>query len=728
MIPLKNIRENDIYFADFETSYINEEQLLIGGSETVESRRQMINRERYVNVAGIMGLNDSDVTLIENGKDTLKDFIEYLIDIAKMHYEQAKKDKKKTYKKVVVYFHNLEYDFSYIQYYLCQKYNGLRQKTNNISYEELRDETGIYCSMIRINERLKENKYKTIKDKKYQKYYTDGTEMKKYKSIDIYFYDSYKIFPMSIANIGKTLGYYKDEYDYLKIRDYNYKLTDEEREYVKRDVLILQRFYKSVPIYSVEKMTLASNCMKHYKDISYPININGYNLTFEELFMQSKNDKFNKLSTFKGDKINEFKMYTWEHYCEKYQTGYCGGITQVNEMFQGKFIINKDYINSNKVIKELKQKGLPYIKTDKEEVIIDINSLYPSIMYTSKIPYGRPKIYVYPSDKFIKDNLKDKVIFCKIVDVYGNLKKNKMPIIPKNRFLKQGSSELYFKDIDGEIFYVNYEEFLLWKEHYNIDYYLIEECLIFDSVKDNIFKTYINKFYEMKKTSRAKGDKINEKISKLMLNSLYGKFGTNPNKKHQQIYYNGNEWVTLTNEQYYYIDDDGEKIYMDMNNKGEFIYPFLASAITSYARMFLINCIDKIPYDKFIYCDTDSIHFIDNDIYGLADFKRDGLISKDEMLKYSIEDKSLCSIYLAPKKYAYIDMKNKLNVKCAGLPNTAQENITNISEFYYGYTTCDKNAKKRIKGGIDLVPTLYQIKPPKDMKIQYNKIQDSIQV
>ena len=349
-------------------------------------------------------------------------------------------------------------------------------------------------------------------------------------------------------------------------------------------------------------------------------------------------------------------------------------------------------------------------------------------MYTAKIPFSRPKIISYPDEKFIKSNLKDKVIFCKIVDVYGDIKKNKLPIIPKSRFLKQGTNELYFKHIDGGIFYVNYDEFELWKEHYDIYDYLIEECLIFDCDKGNIFKTYIDKFYELKKTSRAKGDKVNEQISKLMLNSLYGKFGTNPYKKHQQIFYDGKDWQTLTNEQYYYIDDNGDKIYKDINENGEFIYPFLASAITSYARIFLINCIDKIPYDKFIYCDTDSIHFIDNNIYGLAEFERDGLISKDKMLKYSVEDKSLCSIYLAPKKYAYIDGNGELEVKCAGLPKKAKDNVTNITEFYYGYTTCDKNSKKRVKGGTDLLPTLYQIKSPKDKEINCKKIEDALQI
>ena len=732
MKKLTNIKENEIIFADFETSYINEEQITIGSAETIESRREMKKRERYVNVVGLMGIDDREVTLIENGEKTMQDFIDYLIARAKTLYKKSK-NKNGKYKKIVVYFHNLDYDWSYIQYFICNKYNGIRQKTNSISYDELRDEGGIYSGVISLSTEVKEKNYKKIKDKKYQKHYSDGEEIKKYKSIDIFFYDTYKLFPMPLRKMGEMVDHKKasDKYDVKKIRDYNYRLTEEEKIYIKSDVLIMQKFYKYVPSYSTDKMTLASNCMTYYKKLllDNPIIINGYKYTFEQLFMQDKNTNY-RVSTFLQDgRINERYRYTWNELCEIYQPGYTGGITQVNEIFQGKFVVNKDFIKSNEVIKEVRKKGIPYIKTDKKEVIIDVNSLYPSIMYTTKIPYGIPKIYTYPSEKFIKDNIKDKVIFCKIVGLSGELKDNKLPIIPKHRNLKQGTSELYHKTIFNKTFFVNYEEFLIWKEHYNIyNDYIIEECLIFDSVRDVIFKDYIDIFYEMKRNGRATGDKVMEKIAKLFLNSLYGKYGTNPKRKHIKSYYSENGWTNIINEQYYYKDENGEKHFEYIDKDGSFIYPFLASAVTSYARIFLINCIDKLPYEKFIYCDTDSIHFIDNDIYGLKEFKKDGLISKDKMMKYSIEDTSMCSIYLAPKKYSYIDAKGKLQVKCAGLPDDAKENIKNITDFYYGYTTTDKKSKQRIKGGYDLIPTLYQIKPPKEMKISYMKIDDAKQI
>ena len=43
--------------------------------------------------------------------------------------------------------------------------------------------------------------------------------------------------------------------------------------------------------------------------------------------------------------------------------------------------------------------------------------------------------------------------------------------------------------------------------------------------------------------------------------------------------------------------------------------------------------IDKIPFECFLYCDTDSIHFIDNEKYGLKDMIKDGLIHKTDLGK-----------------------------------------------------------------------------------------------
>ena len=118
--------------------------------------------------------------------------------------------------------------------------------------------------------------------------------------------------------------------------------------------------------------------------------------------------------------------------------------------------------------------------------------------------------------------------------------------------------------------------------------------------------------------------------------------------------------------------------------------------------------------------DTDSIHMIENDKNNLQTLTEKGLINKAELGKLDNENATRCSIYLAPKKYAFVDYDTENNkdtdliIKCAGLPDEAKKKITTIEQFYYGYETNCKLQRKFIKGGIDLAETKFRILRPKE--------------
>ena len=86
------------------------------------------------------------------------------------------------------------------------------------------------------------------------------------------------------------------------------------------------------------------------------------------------------------------------------------------------------------------------------------------------------------------------------------------------------------------------------------------------------------------------------------------------------------------------------------------------------------------------------------------------------MLGYVYHDESaFCSIYVAPKKYAcYSEKKNKLEIKCAGLPEDAKKEISTIADFYYGYESKSKLQQKYIRGGIKLTTIQFRILKPND--------------
>ena len=95
-----------------------------------------------------------------------------------------------------------------------------------------------------------------------------------------------------------------------------------------------------------------------------------------------------------------------------------------------------------------------------------------------------------------------------------------------------------------------------------------------------------------------------------------------------------------------------------------------------------------------------------------------------------LEEICLGEKVLAPKKYAYYDSDNNFNVKCAGLPKEAQEEIKSFNQFEYGLTFVPKGQKniadiktdniihigklqqKLVRGGIKLSETIFTIKEP----------------
>ena len=66
-------KQDLIFIADCETSYINQEQINLSEKE----------RERYADGIYIRNINESTGILFNNGKNTMKDFINYIIGLAK---------------------------------------------------------------------------------------------------------------------------------------------------------------------------------------------------------------------------------------------------------------------------------------------------------------------------------------------------------------------------------------------------------------------------------------------------------------------------------------------------------------------------------------------------------------------------------------------------------------------------------------------------------------------
>ena len=396
---------------------------------------------------------------------------------------------------------------------------------------------------------------------------------------------------------------------------------------------------------------------------------------------------------------------------------YYGGMTMVNPLYKGKILVNENYSSKDNLIDYCKNNNREYKITHGREIILDVNSLYPFIMNSANLPYGTPIIVENPSMSILDKHYKTNFIFLEIKNIYGHLKDNKLPLIPKNKKDKLGAETLYKTELYGDSLGTNRDEWKLINEHYDIFSYEITKAYIFNSVTGTIFSDYVHYFTNMKikynkyllnGEPNPEYNEVKRTNAKFMQNTLYGKYGTKIDKKSVIRMFKDDDWITIDKEE---------------NRKKEYIYPIIASAITSYARIYMMSIIDNIDYKQFVYMDTDSIHMIENDKNNLQTLTEKGLINKAQLGKLDNENSSRCSIYLAPKKYAFIDLEEKENgksidgdliIKCGGLPEKAKEKITTIENFYYGYETNCKLQRKFVKGGIDLAETKFRILKPKE--------------
>lgn len=134
--------------------------------------------------------------------------------------------------------------------------------------------------------------------------------------------------------------------------------------------------------------------------------------------------------------------------------------------------------------------------------------------------------------------------------------------------------------------------------------------------RGNIFKEYILDLYRIKESHKPSDAMY--LISKLLMNSLYGKFGMEPNMPIHHII-NNNEISEYQN-----MDDTIINNLIDLNNNKSLIsllctnpneddYDFInvnigiASAITSYARIFMSTYLAN-NFLNVCYTDTDSVY------------------------------------------------------------------------------------------------------------------------
>lgn len=602
---------------------------------------------------------------------------------------------------IIAYYHNLKFDGSFWLWYLM----NVKNYAQAVSYNS---DNPLDVSWLK-NQDMPNKSFKyAISDR--GMWYTITIKINK-KVIEIR--DSLKLLPFSVKRIGKAFRtkHQKLDMEYTGFRYAGCEITDEEKEYISNDVLVVKEALEILYEQGHSKLTIGACCLSEYKNICKHSTRN--ELTYDEMFPDMYDINLTPEHTFPtaGDWIRK-----------SYRGGWC-------YLVKGKE--NRQYHNGTTA---------------------DVNSLYPSMMSSesgNRYPIGKPNFWF---GNFIPDEalLEDRYFFIRIRTRFY-IKPDKLPFIQIKSSLLYKSTEClettdvldptdgkyytHYTDSDGNIHDTRVEltltmtDYKLLMEHYElVDFEIIDGCWFYTQI--GIFDEYIEKYKKIKMESKG----ALRELAKLFLNNLYGKMASS----------------TDSSFKYAFTKEDtsiGFYPVKEHNKKAGYIP--VGSAITSYARNFTIRSAQAnyhgVNERGFIYADTDSIH---------CDLK------PEEIVGIKVHDKDFCcwklescwdvATFVRQKTYIEHVTHENLepieqpyhNIKCAGMPQRCKDLLNTslygtqiydinryteaelkflfdenkqpikrtYNDFTVGLVVPSKLMPKRIAGGTLLVETTYEMK------------------
>jgi hypothetical protein len=428
------------------------------------------------------------------------------------------------------------------------------------------------------------------------------------------FRDSFKKLPFSVKRIAEDWGFEdsKGTLDYDAHNGPITPITPQEEDYLRRDVTIVAQALKILYDQKHTKLTSGSDALAEYKSIV-------------------GNDWFKRMfPTFSLAMDAEIRR------------AYRGGYTYRDPRFKG--------MNCNR--------GL----------VLDVNSLYPSVMMNNILPYGEPD--------FVKGECKptaSRPLTIFSVTFTAKLKKDHLPCIQIKGHSLFSSTE-YLSDIpDPVTLMVTNIDWILYQEHYDISILEYGGGWRFHATT-GLFTDYINKWSKIK--AESKGAK--RELAKLFLNALYGKFASNPN-------------VT---GKFPRLIDDAVKLIRGEEEMRAPVYTAIGVFVTSWARDLTIRAAQN-NYKSFAYADTDSLHLFVNEAPDSLE------IHPTKLGAWKLEYKFVSAYFVRAKFYMELTDKGEFVTHIAGVPAIVSENMT-FDDLVNNKILKGKLNPKIVSGGVVL--------------------------
>jgi hypothetical protein len=318
---------------------------------------------------------------------------------------------------------------------------------------------------------------------------------------------------------------------------------------------------------------------------------------------------------------------------------------------------------------------------------LDVNAMYPFVMRNNEYPVEFKKAGYNVSLGIVK-KFSDR--YCYVAEVIVN---TKLPIYA----LRDNGKVLFtvgtFKT------YLTTPSLLYAIEHGHV--VRINKLALYK--KANVFKEFVDHFYDKRLEYREEGNAAFAYVCKIMLNSLYGKFGQKVSVtvyegevengiNERRLVYHLQEKRSYIHQTFFGL----EQIIILKEEEGMNSVPSLCAHVTDYARLYLWQLIEKAGIKNCYYCDTDSLIVNEKGFKALSSYT-----GKDELGKLRIEDVTDSMVIRGCKNYIFgsVERIKGVKPKHKKLPDGKYEYLyfpTPISELRrglkedYRISTCTK--------------------------------------
>lgn len=298
----------------------------------------------------------------------------------------------------------------------------------------------------------------------------------------------------------------------------------------------------------------------------------------------------------------------WVDFLDRHKLGVWGKTlpSQAFNAFRHRFMSHDIYIHSNEPVLQLERRAYHGGRTECFQLgkydqgpyyLLDVNSLYPSVMQYRKYPTALISTSTYGTLQDIEQDINDCAM---IADVLVESYRSVFPyryegrlIFPTGRFRTTLTTPELRQALDHrEVKAVGY---IATYEH------------------QYIFAEYIDFFYRKRLSYKAVKDKSYDYITKLLMNALYGKFGQAIDRfttigldpKHDLEFWS--DWDAEDQEWLTFKKINGKVEVRTGREESYNSFPAIAAHVTAYARCLLHQLLQCVPRYSLFYCDTDSL-------------------------------------------------------------------------------------------------------------------------